>query len=77
MKKYTVLLLYPDYIADSYGEDTYLGWVVADSPEKAVKKAQREVMNRQPSDLRRAADFLCLAVFDGFHNDLRNKGFTV
>lgn len=71
MKKYTVLLLYPDYIAESYGEDTYLGWVVADNPEKALKTARREVMNRQPCGLRRtAADFFCLAVFEGHLSDV-------
>lgn len=38
--KYTVLLLYPDSIAEQYGEDTYLACVRAEEPEEAIKKAQ-------------------------------------
>lgn len=40
--KYTVLLLRPDYIASSYGQDTYLVWVDAPSVEEAQVLAQRE-----------------------------------
>ena len=41
-KPYTVLLLYPDYIADNYGEDTYLAHVEADNIDDALTEAQLE-----------------------------------
>jgi hypothetical protein len=37
---FTVLMSYPDYATDNYGEDTYLAHVDARSPEEAVKVAQ-------------------------------------
>lgn len=42
MKKYTVLLLYPDYQADAYGQETYLAHVNAGSPKLAARDAQLE-----------------------------------
>ena len=41
MREYTVLLLYPDYVADEFGKETYLAWVEAESPEQAIAKAQK------------------------------------
>ena len=53
MKKYSVLLLYPDYLADTYGEDTYYGWVEAFSVAHAISKAQIDCYLAQldPDDL--------------------------
>ena len=42
MKEYTVLLLYPDYIANEFGKETYLAWVTAQNPEDAVLTAQEK-----------------------------------
>lgn len=39
LKPYSVLLLYPDYIADAYGE-TYYDFVLATCPKDAVKRAR-------------------------------------
>jgi len=45
---YTVLLLYPDYMAESYGEETFLDHVWADSPGEALKKAQAGASKANP-----------------------------
>ena len=41
MKKYTALLLRPDYIADEFGKDTYLAHVWGETPVDAGKVAQQ------------------------------------
>ena len=76
MKKYTVLLR-PDWIADPYGQDTYLAHVEARDVQEAQETAQREAYqtNNSPSDdsydLDEAADYFVLAVFEGHLNDLK------
>ena len=42
LKKYTVLLLYPDYATDAYGHETYLAWVKAECIVHALELAQIE-----------------------------------
>ena len=44
---WTVLLLYPDYLTDDYGSDTYLAWVRTVTPEEAVPSAQRRAVAAQ------------------------------
>lgn len=41
MNKYTVVLMYPDYMSDSFGQESYMAWVKADSLKDAALKAQR------------------------------------
>lgn len=48
--KYTVLLLYPDYLASNYGEDTYLAHVESDNPPNALCAAQREASSANQKD---------------------------
>jgi len=69
---FTVLLLYPDYIADAYGQETYLAHVVAADPAAAVLSAQREVAIdlRGTDDAVDEEDFFPLAVFAGIHDDI-------
>ncbi len=43
-KLYSVLLLYPDYLATQYGEETYFMTVKAISAGDAVRKVQTEAM---------------------------------
>jgi len=43
MNRYTVLLLRPDYVADGFGEDTYLAHVRAETPKAAITLAQQKV----------------------------------
>lgn len=42
MKKYSVLLLRPDYIADEFGTDTFLAWVEADTIADAQVRGQAD-----------------------------------
>ena len=42
MNNYTVLLLKPDYVANQYGEETYLAHVRATSAARAQRFAQIE-----------------------------------
>lgn len=78
MKLYTVLLLYPDYVASNYGEETYLAHVTADTVPAAQEAAQREVYTAHfpnPDDDTPGGnswqDFAVLAVFEGHINDLK------
>ena len=83
MKPYTVLLLRPDYIADNYGEDTYMDHVNAESVEQAQKLAQERAW---AFDFPPAADmgdefegigdvsfedYAVLMVIEGHHNDIK------
>lgn len=44
---YTVLLLYPDYMSDQYGHDTYLAHVHAAYVDSAIKAAQKQAVRAQ------------------------------
>ena len=71
MGKHSVLLLYPDYVANRYGEETYLAWVEAEDARAAVIAGQTQAMLCQPKGNRPAAvDFFVLAVFEGHLSDL-------
>ena len=75
---YTVILLRPDYIAEPYGQDTWMGHVKAKDPDEAVKLARGECwlgdtqgMEDDPADtLPALADYFVIAVIRGKHNDL-------
>ena len=72
-KPYSVLLLYPDYIADEFGKETYLAWVEAESPEQAVGEAQRMAWidnNQGEDDCLHPDDFFPLITIQGHHGDL-------
>ena len=63
--KYSVLLLYPDYLQNSDPE-TYYVWVEAEDPFKAVEAAQCMAVNANEEDVvEDGTDFLPLAVFEG------------
>lgn len=67
LKTYSVLLLYPDYIASQYGE-TYYTHVKAISPAEAVSAAINEAMASNGWDDdedRRPEDFLVKLVLEG------------
>jgi hypothetical protein len=67
---YTVLLLRPDYIADQYGEDTYLAHVTAGNPTEALAEARREVAKADGNDEPEWNDYACLCIFEGTLTDL-------
>ena len=43
-QKYTVLMIVPEYLAENYGEDTYLAYVNAENVEEAQQVAQVEAL---------------------------------
>jgi hypothetical protein len=74
-RKYTVLLLYPDYMADNYGHETYLAHVEAKTVPAAIFAARKQVVASAfnvPSIVEgRCNDLHVLAVFEGHLPDLK------
>jgi hypothetical protein len=66
-KPYSVLLLYPDYASDNYGQETYYAWVQAPDPIAAVAEAQRQAVAAQIIDIDDPIDFHPLLVTQGHH----------
>lgn len=75
-KKYTVLLLYPDYMGSDNprGFETFLAHVLADNPAAAVfagrKQAAGANNDDHGDDFADPDDFAILAVFKGHLTDL-------
>lgn len=67
LKPYTVILLYPDYAADSFGHDTYIDCVQAQSAEKAAQRCKQQAYEAN-DDIEEPDDFHCLAVIRGVHD---------
>lgn len=75
MKSYTFLLLRPDYVAESFGADTYLAHVKAIDVHEAKKVAQKEVSAADSVGNDGLYefdydDYHVLAVFEGHLKDL-------
>ena len=70
MKRFTVLLLRPDYVADGFGEDTYLAHVRARTPRAAIKLAQQEVKALDALDYVQATDYHPLITTKGWRDDI-------
>jgi hypothetical protein len=69
-KPYSVLLLYPDTIAENYGEETYYTFVWAVSVKQAVKMAQCLALVDNDLDEEQDPDaFRPLLVIEGHHQD--------
>jgi hypothetical protein len=68
---WTVLLLYPDYMANTYGQDSYLAWVPATSSVFAVLRAKQEFKRKldPPDPDFNVDDLFVIAVFRGKHKD--------
>ena len=67
--KYSVLLLYPDYLCDAYPE-TYLAHVEARNVREAVEKARAEALRANELDAEYALDFAVELVCSGHIEDL-------
>ncbi|HJW82452.1 MAG TPA: hypothetical protein VJ396_09430 [Acidiferrobacterales bacterium] len=70
MPKFSVLLLYPDYLANQYGEETFFAHVVADNKAAAIQVAQVIAEGGVANDGAKPEDFLPLLVLAGHHDDL-------
>jgi len=68
--KYTVLLLRPDYVADGFGQDTYLAHVTARSPKGAIASARKQVWKADDIDDVTSEDYYPLITLEGCHDDL-------
>ena len=68
---WTVMLLYPDYLTDDYGQDIYLDWACSPTPEEAIPVVQRKAVaaERDLSDASSVdldpTDFKMIAVWQG------------
>ena len=68
--KYTVLLLYPDYVQDGgEGAETYLAYVEAADAPTAQFLAQNLARLANAETIESIDDFRVLAVFEGHLND--------
>ena len=67
--KYSVLLLYPDYIANDFGSDTYYTFVVAATPREALDKARQSCLKVCP-DINDPVDLFCLLLIHGHKHDM-------
>lgn len=67
MDNYSVLLLYPDHMAETFGHDTYLTHVNARSPEEAISTAREHVRAQDVNP----DDFHVLLVAKGWIQDLK------
>lgn len=74
MRKYTVLLLRPDYIAKDYGTDTFLAQVMTTTAKKAVEQAAAEAAASDDNEDRRG-DYHPLITLDGWHDDITPEAF--
>lgn len=80
--KYTVLLLRPDYVADNFGQDTFLAHVDEPSVEAAEHAGRVEAYTADQSPDEREADDLdekfedyhVLFVAEGWLDDLASGG---
>ena len=65
--RYTVILMYPDYIAQDYGKEVYAAWTTAATWEDAVAKARREAVAAQddPEAVADPEDFALIGYVPG------------
>lgn len=73
VRKYTVLLTYPDYMTDSRSE-AYVAWVYARSEEDAVLHARHKAGKQNEMEPEELTDFAVIAVYDGHLVDKNPEG---
>lgn len=72
MKKYTVILLMPDYHAETFGE-TRTVQVMAETPRRALKTAQLKVVVDEHIEMPDPTDLHDLAGVEVFEGHLESK----
>lgn len=70
LQPYSVLLLYPDYIANNYGQETYFTHIEATRPADAAKFAQCQLALEFDDGGGAPDDFFVLLVIEGHHSDV-------
>lgn len=75
MNKYTVIILYPDYMQDS-GRETFTAHVVAANPDDALSMSRRQACDaNSDQEIDDPTDFALLAVYLGHHeHQLTSEG---
>lgn len=68
-RKYTVILLYPEYSTDNFGQETYAGHAFTSTPEQAIKAIRRECRVGMSTTIERLEDLYCIFVCEGHHVD--------
>jgi hypothetical protein len=70
---YTVILLYPDYASDTYGQETWCGHVQAVDAGAALEAARDEMIAENKKlglEFESRDDLFPIALFQGKHDDL-------
>ena len=71
MKKYTVLLMYPDYISNDYGKETYQAFAAGAGVEDAIKEARQDcISDNAGAEFDSPEDLSVLAVYEGHQLDV-------
>lgn len=65
---YTVVLLYPDYLADDFGTDIYTAHVAADTARQALEQAQKVAQHFNRLSVDDPDDFALVVMFRGHHD---------
>ena len=66
MKKFTVILMRPESVSETYGQDVYFAHVEAKRARFAVQPALSQVVEADKEDLDLSdEDYICVAVLDG------------
>ena len=74
LRSYSVLLLYPDYMAENYGQDTFLTTVKAQGPEQALEQARQEAAESYGnSELQDPQDMHLLLLCEGEITDIKDQ----
>jgi len=66
-KTFSVLLLYPDYLAENYGQETFYEAVEANTSSEAVLALQKRLGAAHETN---PDDFFCLLCIEGRHSDI-------
>lgn len=74
LKKYSVLLLRPDYVAGEFGHDTYYAFITASTITAAVTCAQQHACLADDEPMESTHDYYVLLVLEGHHKDLSRAG---
>lgn len=70
-RKYTVVLLRPDYVTDDYGHDVVVAHVEEKDVVSAQRTAQKEVSLKDEQQF--PEDYHILAVFEGHLENVKNE----
>ena len=75
-QKYTVVLIYPDFIATQYGEEFYVGITEAEDPESAVPLVQAMAKTANSEECEFKEDFAMVSVFEGECTAVMTRNFS-